>query len=109
MKIICFALGNIWRFSESDNRADLLEKIQDLDIDGVELTIGTVHELENFKLKRSQISWLKELKYVSVHAPFKLLSNPKKIKIYLDKLQEIYDLTNAKTIIIHPDNLPKKE
>ncbi|PLW79912.1 hypothetical protein C0585_05390 [Candidatus Woesearchaeota archaeon] len=109
MKIICFALGNIWRFSESDNRADLLEKIQHLDIEGVELTIGTVHELENFELKKSQIKWLKQLKYVSIHAPFKLLSDPNKIKIYLDKLQKIYDLTNAKTVIIHPDNLPEKK
>lgn len=110
-RIIAFAFGNIWKWEKSINRAGLLDYIMKLDVDGVELTLATKKEVLAFKASKKQLAWLRKLKYVSIHAPFGLAreSDEKELKILLDRIHEIYHLTNARTVVIHPNDLPPPE
>ncbi len=111
-RIIAFATGTIWKWEKSINRAGLLDYVMKLGVDGVELTLSTKEEVYAFKPNKKQLAWLRSLKYVSIHAPFRLVKNAadeKEIVRQLDKVQKIYALVKAKTVIIHPTNLPRKE
>jgi len=111
-RLFCFSTGNIWRLTEGKNRAGLIDKIKELDIDGVELIFGSKEGLYNFSLKSSQLSFLRKLDYVSIHAPFRLASNAAgqaEVIKQLDIIQIIYNRINAKNVIIHPNDLPPPE
>ncbi|HII29566.1 hypothetical protein COT48_04950 [Candidatus Woesearchaeota archaeon CG08_land_8_20_14_0_20_47_9] len=109
-QIFCFALGNIWRWSKKKNTAGLLRHIQKLDIAGVELTFSSKELLYNFKLTADQIKWLRSLEYVSIHAPFRLVSkadNNAEVLKQLEYVSSLYKMVNARNVIIHPDELPQ--
>ena len=69
-RIYSFALGNIWRWAQSENRNGLLRYAKNLDLSGVEITLPTESELCAFRLSKENLSWLKTLPYVTIHAPF---------------------------------------
>ena len=110
-RIICFALGNIYRWMAGKNRAELIKYVKQLDVRGVELTLGRKEELYAFKLKTSQAEWLRSLDYVSIHAPFRLVRNSDSLDEtlkQLDIIQGIYQQVKAQTVIVHPNDLPPK-
>jgi len=109
-RIVAFALGTIWRWEKNHNRAGLLDYVMKLDVDGVELTLATKEEVFTFKPNKKQLTWLRGLKYVSIHAPFgimRLSADETEVLHLFDKIQEIYDLVKAKTVVIHPNDLPE--
>ncbi len=111
-RIISFALGNIWRWEESKNRADLIQYARNLDIDGIELTFSSKEELYNFKLSEDDVNWLKSLEYVTIHAPFQLkrkAKNDQEIIKQCEIISKLYQQVNAKDVIIHPLDLPAPE
>ena len=111
-KIISFALGNIWRWSESKNRADLIQYARNLGVDGVEITFSSKEELYSFKLSEEDVKWLKSLEYVTIHAPFKLKSKSKDEQEIIKQCEiilKLYQQINAKNVIIHPLDLPSPE
>lgn len=111
-RIIAFALGTIWKWEKSINRAGLLDYVMKLGVDGVELTLSKKEEVYAFNPNKRQLAWLHSLRYVSIHAPFKLVKaakNENEVIRQLDKIQEIYDYVKAKTVIIHPTNIPRLE
>jgi endonuclease IV len=111
-RVISFALGNIWRWGESKNRADLIQYAKNLGVDGVEITFSSKEELYNFKLSEEDLNWLKSLKYVTIHAPFKLKRKSKdkqEIIKQCDIILKLYQQVNAKDVIIHPLDLPSPE
>ncbi len=108
-KIISFALGNVWRWEKSQNRNDLITYARKLDVNGVEITFSSKEELYVFKLSKYNEKWLKNLDYVTIHAPFDLVrgSNDEDETIkQLRIIDKIYKKINAKNVIIHPENLP---
>ena len=54
-RIFSFALGNIWRWSSSENRNTLIDYIRDLEISGVELTFATKEDIYSFRLSSKNI------------------------------------------------------
>lgn len=109
MRIISFALGNIWRWTKSQNRNDLIEYIKKLPVNGVEITFSSKEELYKFELSKSNTQWLKNLKYVSIHAPFHLVSkagSEGEIIKQLEFIARLYTKINAQNVIIHPQELP---
>lgn len=109
-RIFSFALGNIWRWEKK--RADLVKYIRKLDVAGVELTIASPQELFDFKLSNSDRKWLKDLDYVSIHAPFFDFGNNKDkdlVKKGMDCIFKLYKEVGAKNVVIHPDELPSNE
>lgn len=108
-KTFSFALGCLWRWQDSKNRGKLIKYVKKLDVSGVEITLGRKEEISAFKISNKDKKWLKSLGYVSIHAPFSLLKEAKdqdEIISQLDEIRKIYKETNAKNVIIHPDNLP---
>lgn len=111
-KIIGFAIGTIWSWINSDNRNKLISHAKKLDINGVELTFAYKKELYKTRLSKDNISWLKSLSYVSIHAPFDLVKKAEDDTEVIKQLEVIAELSNkvkAKNVIIHPNNLPPLE
>lgn len=108
-RVLSFALGNIYRWAESENRNELFEYIRELDVDGVEITFGYKKELYAFKLSEENRQWLRSLDYVSIHSPFRILraaDNQQEVEKQLDIMAGIYKDVNAKQVIIHATDLP---
>lgn len=106
-KIISFASGTIWRWTKNSDA--LINYAKKLDISGFEITFASKEDLYSFSLSGENRSWLKNLDYVSIHAPFHLVSeseNEKEITRQLDIISRLYDEINAKNVVIHPDDLP---
>ena len=101
-----FALGNIWRWDNSENRNALVDYVRDLDVNGIELTLANKKDLYSLRLSKKNILWLKTLNYVTIHAPFKLFresGNEKDVSDQLETITKIYQLVGAKRVIIHPE------
>lgn len=111
-RIISFALGNVWSWTNSKNRNELIKYARKLDISGVEITFARKEEIYSFKLSKSNRDWLKQLDYVTIHAPFRLIraaENEEEVTKQLDGILKVYKDVNAKAVIIHPRDLPSPE
>jgi len=109
-KMICFATGSIWRWAE--NRGELLSFIKKLHVQGVELTTGNISQFYKFRMSAKDISWLREMDRVSIHAPFRMkrdARSPKEVENILEMLEKMYQKTKATLVIIHPLDLPPLE
>jgi len=103
--LFSFALGNIWRWSNSKNRNSLINYIKKLDISGVELTLATKEELYSFSISKPNKKWLRNLEYVTIHAPFRLYQdaeNEGEVIKQINVISKICHDLNCKNIIIHP-------
>ncbi|MDD5738921.1 MAG: TIM barrel protein [Candidatus Pacebacteria bacterium] len=112
LRIISFALGNIWRWEKSKNRDVFIKYAKKLDIDGVELTFASKEELFAFKLSLGNEKFLRGLKYVTIHAPFDFIGDNTTEKEQIKQLEvisKIYKQVNAKNVVIHPHSLPSKK
>ncbi len=107
-RLFCLSLGGIdEKTSEINSRFSYARK---QDISGVELIFASKDELYSSRLSEENLSWLKSLKYVSIHAPFKLVSKSHdqlEVARQLDILSDIYHKINAKNLIIHPNEMPE--
>jgi len=104
--VFSFALGNIWRWSNSKNRNTLINFVKKLDISGVELTFSTKEELYAFRLSKPNKKWLRDLEYVTIHAPFRLYqkaANEEEVIKQINVISKIYHDLNCKNVIIHPE------
>jgi len=105
---IGFATGSIWRWLKSDNRNELLDYIRPLGIQAVELTTGSEQELHALKLSDENITWLRGINHVSIHAP-DLHNSAGKLDRLIRQLKALENLTaliNACTVVIHIEDLP---
>ncbi len=110
VRIISFALGCIWRWS--DNRNVLLNYAKNLDISGVEITFASKEELYSFNISAENQAWLNSLDYVTIHAPFYLIrdsESTEEITRQLETISKLCDDIDVKNVIIHPDELPAPE
>jgi hypothetical protein len=111
-RIFSFALGNIWRWTRSKNVGVLVDYLKQLDISGVEITFASKEELYFFELSEDNASFLSTLDYVSIHAPFRLISgseSQEELFRQLNIMSRLYKDVKAQNIIIHPDELPGPE
>jgi len=111
-RIFSFALGNVWSWTTSKNRDDLIKYARKLDVSGVEITFASKEEVYAFKLSKDNKAWLRQLDYVTIHAPFYLVresGNEKEMIKQLNLISEIYNDINAKNVIIHSISLPSPE
>lgn len=108
-RIFSFALGNVWSWTSSKNRDDLIKYARTLDVSGVEITFASKEEVCAFKLSNDNLSWLRQLDYVTIHAPFHLnrdSEDENEVIKQLDMISEMYNNINAKNVIIHTVSLP---
>jgi hypothetical protein len=110
MRIVSFAIGTIHRWLTDSNRALLLKFARELDVDGIEITLGREEDVYGLNLSKSDVSYLRGLKYVSIHAPFKLIRNKKSdedVERILDIVEDTYRKVNAKAVVFHPLDIPE--
>jgi sugar phosphate isomerase/epimerase len=108
--LVGFATGNIYRLAQNANRAILLDFVKQLGVEAVELTFATKQDLEQTVIKANTVKWLRSLRYVSIHAPFRLMRNSKaEVVDQLDMINRLYMLINARNVIIHPNELPEQK
>lgn len=108
-RLVCVATGAMWRWWRHPNSNNLLEHLRQLAIDGVELTFANKKSLYSFSLSSLHRRWIRQLSYVSIHAPFKLVAEADGVEDVIRQLgllKELYHDLRAKTLIIHPNNLP---
>lgn len=108
-RIISFATGNLWRWPPSENIDAIIGYLKEFDVEGVELTFATKEELYGLTLSGSNSSWLASLDYVSIHAPFRLISasnNVDEVMTQMKVIANLYEEIKARNVIIHPDELP---
>ena len=110
-KPLGFATGSIWRWMKSANRNELLDYISPLDIQAVELTIGSEHELYALQISEKNISWLRGLNHVSIHAPdlHNSRENPNRLSRQLNAIENLVSLVKASSVVIHIEDLPPSE
>lgn len=110
--ILGLALGNFWRWENNPNRAKLIKYAKQLELEAVELTLGKKEEAFAFSLDEENMDFLASQKYISIHAPFHILNNSEgeeEIIRLLTHVEEIYNKTNAKTVVFHPNDLPSEK
>lgn len=106
---ICFSTGNFYISGKKKNLNKDILRCSKLDIDGVEIILGTLPEINTFKPTKQTLKFLKTLDYNTIHAPFHLnndreriyYKNSSKYKKLLEKLHKLYDKINAHNIIFH--------
>ena len=111
-RIISFALGNVWSWSASNNKDSLIKYARKLDVSGVEITFARKEEVYAFKLSADNRRWLRQLDYVTIHAPFHLTrdsEDDEELIKQMNMISEIYNDINAKNVIIHTVSLPSPE
>ncbi|MFT4304374.1 MAG: hypothetical protein ACMXYG_07445 [Candidatus Woesearchaeota archaeon] len=109
---ICIATGAFHTWTKNINPNSHIDIARKFDVDGAEITLGFKENLFNLKLSARNLTWLKKKKYVSIHAPFNLpwnSTNMDDLKRQLKLIELLYKRVNAKTVVIHPqDLLPPK-
>jgi len=94
------------------NNVDLKKFFGRFNIQGIELTMAFKERLFRFKPNKEDLKWIKDLDYVSIHSPFKLVSrseNKQDLIKQLDALENLYNKTNAQTMVIHAQELPNED
>ncbi len=93
----CFDLGL--------GRLESIHFLEKYPIDGVELMIAFPNELLNFELDKQALSFLKRLKFVSIHMPIKniIYDNNKGTQELLQKAITLAKQVNAQYLVFHPN------
>jgi len=107
-KTIGFATGSIWQWLKTNNRNELITHLKQLDIRAIELTIGSEEELYALTLSDENITWMKELDHVSIHAPAFHTSAPEEAELQrqLEKMESLAALSQASTVVLHINDIP---
>ena len=109
-RLVSFSTGNFYvqgRLRDKNKDISLCSKLKG--IDGVEIMFALGAYLRGFKLKKSNIKFLRSLKFNTLHAPIWIKNSPRGKYYYntlyckkiLNKLHKIYDQIEAKNINFH--------
>lgn len=109
-KTVRFATGNLY-VPGREKIDDSVRMCSKLDIDGVELTLLGLSDVNGLKLGKANIRFLRSLKLNTIHAP--LFSNRGRIaykndmksRKIISRLHKIYDLIGATNINFHPTSI----
>lgn len=100
---ICISTGAVYKFSEDMNEEiQMLEKFSP---DGVELCFADSQHLLDFKITEGNLSYLRELKAVSIHAPWIGIRYGKnqRSEDVLKAIGDLYCFVNARNVVFHAD------
>ena len=102
--LIGMATGSIHSWKNSlDEQITILKK---LNVGCIELTFGTFPELDR-KISEENLSYLRNLKYVSMHAPYMKNLSPYyyTTRREIEKVESVYNMIHADTVVFHPNLL----
>lgn len=105
--LICVPTGKILHDMMLKNKVNIKKFFDRFDIRGLELTMAKKDRIYDLKLSKEDNVWIKDLDYVSIHGPFKIVNETKQEQIkMLDKLYQLYDQVNAKNMLFHVHECP---
>ena len=82
----------------------MIEMLRKYSPDGIELSFAFPEYLANFNITEENLKYLRSLKYVTIHAPWKNIQygNNETSKKVLEKIEQLYEKINAKNVTFHP-------
>jgi len=103
--LISISTGFLYKFTRDRNW--MINAIKAFSPDGVEVSFARPGPLLDFKISDSNLKYLKSLKYVSIHAPWKDISygDNQKSKDIINAIKRLYDLIGAKNVVFHQDKI----
>jgi len=106
MNKICFATGNLFKWEMFKNINDIITFLKQYPFYGLEITFGHPEEIDEFSISDENKKYLKSLKYLSIHLPFKYTyQKDEATKILINKIIKIIKELNVQSVVIHPDNI----
>ena len=105
-RIISVSTGLLYRITEDKN--EQIERIRPFSPKGIELMLNSPESVRKIKLKEENISYLRSLEFVTIHAPSAsgvIYQNDKETEGLLEKLSFLYNEVGAKNITFHIDQI----
>lgn len=109
---ICISKGAFWNpYLNEDVNKFVTKIVPKLDIDGVEFLLGEETEFHRFKFTKASLNILKDYDFNTIHVPFRgkrlplIFCKNKRTKKMLNSIHNMYDMINAKSINIHPQQI----
>jgi len=102
---ICISTGCVHRLFEDRNKS--INLLRQFFPEGIEISFAYVHYLLNFEIEKSNLKYLKTLKFNSIHAPSKdyIYDNNKKSREVLARISDLYKRINARNVVFHKDTI----
>jgi len=103
--LIGISTGLVYKLT--NDRNSMISKLREFSPDGIELSFAKPDYLFRFKITAENQSYLKSLKFVTIHAPWKDISYGKNEKCYktLKAIEELYCKINAENVVFHPEQI----
>lgn len=98
---ICISTGCLYRVIDDIN--ERISKIKEFSPDGIEVSFADTQSLFDFRMSESSESYLRTLKYVSIHAPWEgvVYGNSPLSDRVLDGMGILYDKVGARNVVFH--------
>lgn len=103
--LISISTGFLYKLTRDRNW--MIDTIRAFSPEGIEISFARPGRLLDFKISDSNLKYLKGLKYVSIHAPWKDISygDNQRSKDVISTIKRLYDLIGAKTVVFHQGNV----
>ncbi|MDP3027882.1 MAG: hypothetical protein Q8N63_09335 [Nanoarchaeota archaeon] len=108
-KILGISTGFDYKISGDMNQQ--IKIIRDLSleglINGIELNFAFPEKLFNFEITEDNLNYLRSLKFVSIHLPWKkiIYSDNPRARGVLSSAETLYKIINAKNVVVHTDEI----
>lgn len=114
-RIFSLSTGNFYQWVKSKSEYDhgyydyIIGICRKFEIDGIEIFFAFNESVRKFSINEENLRWLRSLDYVTVHAPVKFPKKDEDAAETLERISRIYKKINAKHLIIHPVNFPRRK
>jgi hypothetical protein len=99
--LICISTGAVYKFSEDMN--EKIKMLRGFSPVGIEICFADSQHLIDFKISEENLSYLKSLKWVSIHAPWLGVryGRNRRTDEVVKSMRYLSDLINAKNVVFH--------
>ena len=96
---ICISTGFLYKLFDDKN--EIIERIKEFSPEGIELCIANSDYLLNFKISDNNLRYLRNLKFISIHAPWQAITygNNQKSKDVLITIEKLYKQIGARNVV----------
>lgn len=102
---ICISTGFLYRLT--NNRNEMIERIREFSPEGIELSFAYPQYLFDFIINEENLRYLQNLKFVSIHSPWKEISygNNQTCKDTLKAIEKLYKQVDAENVDFHLEQI----
>jgi len=102
---ICISTGFVYKLSKDMN--EKIGMLKNFFINGIELCFAYPEDLLSFVINQENIRYLRVLKFISIHSPWKevIYGNNQKTKDILRTLEKLYKEIGAYNVVFHKEQI----